>query len=430
MADRGRGRRKGKGASRSKATPARLLALELCRARRERDAYLRELIDARRVESTLPPEEFAYAQVLAFGATMCEGTLDFAIDRNLDSPRDVKPNVRDCLRISAYELLFLGKPAPVVVDQGVELVRSTARKAAGLANAVLRKLARDASGFPWGDQRADDGAFARLYGVPTWLARALAEQYGREISGRVLSACLRPAPTYLVENPYAPGTRFASDLSAQAVAGLVPLPVSGSLLEIGAGRGTKTLLLQGRALAELGHAADIHTLDVHAFKRDVLEERMREMRVPGVTAHVGDARDLDAVPGLARSFATVFIDAPCSGTGTLRRHPEIRWRLKPSDVESLVALQRQMLAGAAGHVEPGGALVYATCSVLAAENERNVEDFLETEAGSRFERVSLSRDSAAARLMGAGQQDVPFFQTLPTTDGPDGHFAAVLRRVL
>ena len=121
----------------SKLTPARRAALELTRELREREAYARELIDTRRTSWEGSQEDFDYMQVLVFGVVMTSGTLDLLIDRNLNSPKDVKPKVRDALRISAYELLFLGKPAHVVVDQGVELVRAAAKKAAGLGNAAV-----------------------------------------------------------------------------------------------------------------------------------------------------------------------------------------------------------------------------------------------------------------------------------------------------
>ena len=127
----------------SKATPARLLALKLAREVRERDAYLRELVSVERAATQLPAEEFDFAQVLAFGVTMCRGTLDEAIDRSLSSPRDVKPKVRDALRISAYELLFLHKPDHVVVNQGVELVRSVTSR-----GTCQRRTAQDGARCP------------------------------------------------------------------------------------------------------------------------------------------------------------------------------------------------------------------------------------------------------------------------------------------
>ncbi len=402
-----KGRGTGRRARAVRATPARLLAVDITRQCRLRDAYVRELVNTRRKTSELSHEEFDYAQVLSFGVVMCRGTLDEFIDRNLNSPHDVKAEVRDCLRISAYELLFLKKPSHAVVDQGVELVRATSPKASGLANAVLHKMAADAAGFPWGDATTSIRAFARSYGVPKWLARLLVRQYGREKAAAMLAADLLPAPTFLRDNPYQPGERFASDLSAQHVASLVPL--AGTVLEIGAGRGTKTALMQARALEELGHPTIIHTVDIHEFKARLLSERMEQMGIPGVTTHVGDATNLDAIAGLPRAFDAVFIDAPCSGTGTLRRHPEIRWRIDPRDIESLTQVQAQMLQSAASYVRAGGTLVYATCSVLDSENDALVRAFLDTPAGAQF--------TLAER-----------FASVPAEGGPDGHFAVVLRK--
>ena len=223
----------------------------------------------------------------------------------------------------------------------------------------------------------------------------------------MLAADLLPAPTFLRDNPYQPGERFASDLSAQHVASLVPL--AGTVLEIGAGRGTKTALMQARALEELGHPTIIHTVDIHEFKARLLSERMEQMGIAGVTTHVGDATNLDAIAGLPRAFDAVFIDAPCSGTGTLRRHPEIRWRIDPRDIESLTQIQARMLQSAASYVRAGGTLVYATCSVLDSEDDALVRAFLDTPAGAQF--------TLAER-----------FASVPAEGGPDGHFAVVLRK--
>ena len=107
----------------------------------------------------------------------------------------------------------------------------------------------------------------------------------------------------------------------------------------------------------------------------------------------------------------MLLDAPCSGTGTMRRHPEILWNLTPDDVSELAALQRALLDEAARHVIPGGTLVYATCSILAEENQQVVDAFLATQP------------------QGEWRIDEGSFATLPTLDGPDGHFATVLQRV-
>lgn len=393
-----------------KATPARVLALELTRSVRLRDAYVRELVDTRRQDSSFSAEEFAFAQVLAFGVVMCSGTLDELIDRNLASPHDIKPKVRDALRISSYELLFLHKPDHVVVNQGVELVRHVTPRAAGLANAVLRKMIADARQFPWGDPADDDAAFARAVGMPRWICERLIAQYGRENAADILQASLKPAPTYLRDNPFAPDAPYACDLSAQHVASLVPL--QGTILEIGAGRGTKTMLLESRALETLGHTVPIHAIDVHEYRTRLLEQRMAQNGIDCVRAYSGDARDLDGIAGLPAAFDAALVDAPCSGTGTLRRHPEIRWQLAPRDIDEMAALQLALLGAAANRVTPGGVLVYATCSVFEQENKQVVDAFLASATG------------------GAWHREADDFQSLPQVAGPDGHYACVLRRAL
>lgn len=393
----------------SKATPARLLALKLTREVRNRDAYLRELVSSARETTRLPPEEFDFAQVLAFGVVMCRGTLDEAVNRSLSSPRDVKPKVRDALRISAYELLFLHKAEHVVVDQGVELVRCVTPRAAGFANAVLHKMARDARDFPWGDVSTDDAAWARSFGMPLWLAQHLDDEYGHEQATAIMGADLHPAPRYLRDNPFNPDSPFACDLSAQRAAALVPL--EGTVLEIGAGRGTKTMLLESRAFETLGHTVPIHAVELHEYRARLHAERMQQAGIEDVMSLAGDACALDAIDGILPHYDAVLLDAPCSGTGTMRRHPEIRWNLTPDDVAELAALQRALLDEAARYVIPGGTLVYATCSILGEENQQVVDGFL------------------AAQPQGAWQLGVGSFASLPTLDGPDGHFAAVLQRV-
>ena len=408
----------------SKLTPARRAALELTRELREREAYARELIDTRRTSWEGSQEDFDYMQVLVFGVVMTSGTLDLLIDRNLNSPKDVKPKVRDALRISAYELLFLGKPAHVVVDQGVELVRAAAKKAAGLGNAVLRKMVKDATAFPWGNPREDHEALARSFGMPQWLVDSLLMQYGIQQTEGILAACMGPAPTYTVDNPYLPGERFAADLASQQTASMVP--VDGSVLEIGAGRGTKTMLMQRNAYAWFREPALIHTVDIHAFKEELLRERMAQQRIPGVVTHTADATRLDEVDGLPAAFDAVFIDAPCSGTGTLRRHPEIRWRLKKKDVSALAKLQLQMLKSAAPLVRPGCVMVYATCSILRRENQEVVASFLKSPEGRGFEIVEAA---PAFEELERFITEEGFFASLPAEGGCDGHFAAILKRV-
>ncbi len=460
----------------SKLTFARRFAYDVLRATRERDGYVREIFNAAEAplysQGRLPDaREIEFARAISFGVTSCLGTLDELIDRNLNSPRDVKPKLRDALRISAWEMLFSTREDYAVVDQGVELARHAAPPAAGLANAVLRKMARDAKGFPWGDPETDMAALARSVGMPLWLTQEMMESCG-PVAARMLEAMLWPAPFYSIQAcpdgrfdarggegeggedgeggeggacPDAggrggryvqlsfdrpedgappPRTEIVSDLAARYVASIVPL--EGAVLEVGAGRGTKTALMQLRAASEYGHGADIHALDVHGFKRALLHERLEKLGLPDVKAYVGDGRRLDEVDGLPPLFNAVLVDAPCSGTGTFRRHPEGRWRLSPGDVESLVALQGELLAAASARVAKGGVLVYSTCSVLPQENEEVVRAFLAGETGAGFSQLELSDEGFSQPNWRITREGA--FQSTPAMGCSDGHFAAAFVR--
>lgn len=458
-ARRGRPSRKAQERSRvAQASPARAAALEACRTVRERDAYAHEVIQATIDRSSLSPEDRAFATLLTLGVAATWGTLDELVDRSLRSPDDVKDDVRDALRISAYELLFLGKEPYAVVDQGVELVRLVAPRAAGLGNAALRAMVREAERFPFGDPETDDEALARSLGFPSWLAARLIEDLGRPAARDLMRASNDPAPLFVAENPLRAeagevtselrrakarverasaggaavegclrveparvlsdgriryllerGKMLVSDASSQRVAALaLPDKLPDSLLEIGAGRGTKTILLEAAAQRRFGAQIPVHaTLDNHAFKTELLLRRVREFGLETVEGLTGDARQLKKAVG-GRTFDCVFIDAPCSGLGTLRRHPEIRWRLTPAHIADLARTQLALLRQAAGAVAPGGQLTYATCTVTRQENLDVVKAFLASPEGAAFALASIGGASCFAPALAPGTPDAHF----------------------
>jgi len=185
-----------------------------------------------------------------------------------------------------------------------------------------------------------------------------------------------------------------------------------AMLEIGQGRGTKTVLMESAAIAAGGHAR-IVSVEVDAGKARVSRRRMERA---GVASHTS-TQVLDATLLSGRGlpaeidthFDVVFIDAPCSGTGTLRRHPEIAWSLEPEAVDparddSLPALQLRILLASASRVRLGGMLCYATCSLLAEEDEHVVEAFLASDAGMGFELA----DEPARLWLDGGRSDVHY----------------------
>lgn len=440
-----------------KASPARIAALDVGTAARLRDAFAHELLEARLDAARLAPEDRAFATRLALGVASAWGTLDEVIDRALSSPDDVQPDVRDALRVSTYEIIFLNKASHAAVDQGVELVRSVAPRAAGLANAVLRKIVAMRDEFPFGDPATDLAAFARLHAFPQWLAELLVADLGAQAARDLMAASNEPAPLFVAVNEarctqeeavslfadvgtavrpvsvcgrevpgclqvgdgralldgrvrrmLAHGGLLVSDAASQAVASLaVPDRMPGSFLEVGSGRATKTILLQSHALRRFGDQMPLTALDNRAFKADLLRERTDTYGTRVDRVLVADAARLGRVlPG--ERFDAVFIDAPCSGLGTLRRHPEIRWRLDPATIGKLAEAGLAMLRSAAGCVAPGGSLVYATCTVTHAENNGTVVRFLESAEGAPFQLDPIAGKGCFATRLSPGSPDAHF----------------------
>ena len=341
-------------------------------------------------------------------------------------------------------------------------MKTIAPKASGLANAVLRRIADKAHKFPFGDPRTDIEAFARLHAFPEWLAKRALLDLGPEATRDYLAGSNEPAPLFVAINaakadeaevvetivaahgdPAAvsvngedipgcyclsegrvlfdgrvrhmiqTGQLLVSDASSQQIARLVlPEEKPASLLEVGAGRGTKTVLIQSDAQRRYGSQIDEYvTVDNLEFKTNITAERAEEYGIHVSESITGDATALDDVVG-ERAFDVVFIDAPCSGLGTLRRHPEIRWRLNPEKIDEFAKTGLALLKSASTHVAPGGSIVFSTCTITRAENIDVVKAFLASDEGASF---------ALAPIGGA-----PCFNPALKPGSPDAHFAVRL----
>ena len=474
----------------AKLAPARAAALDLAAQCRRKHARMRDFLRTSHRMDVLGEKDRALAMRLLLGSVSAVGELDRVLASYLPKRRHLEPKLRDALRLAAFEILYLHTPKHVAVSQGVEMARRASAQATGLANAILRRIATDVS--PRVDEacaRLRAGSDERLLedlahvsGQPDWLCQKLVASMGISVATPLLLHVLEPAPVYVALReglshdvlsafvPHAsvapqsfflesPAGLAASDLVARAKA--LPADISSqlvallalsgrekTLLEIGQGRGTKTiLLLQNAAL--LNHALNITAIDIDPQKVETARKRLVEAAVDNqVTSVVFNAAKLGAreasgeLPGeLAHTFDTVFIDAPCSGAGTLQRHPEIGWSLDEDAVCSdgiLPKVQKDILVAASGKVAAQGTLVYATCSPLYEEDEAVVEAFLATEEGSSFEPEDITESAAFELLSDAGKRVVQKAQTKtgyahfgyhPDVLDADQHFLVKLRRI-
>lgn len=372
------------GASAS-ADPRRRAVLTLARVEARRAHAARLLGDAT-----------PFLRELVLGVLRWQLLLDHLLAPHLRQPAaTLDPEIRAALRVGLYEALRMDTPAPVAVAEAVRVARSLVPAAAGLVNAVLRRAV--AAGW-----REDDTAPLWLRrSHPPWLVERWATWLSAEQLDTVLEANQRPAPLYLMAavspveelagegcevapHPYVAGVLkvvrnasavaawlkrgrgYAIDPHAAAVARLLP-DVAGPIVDWAAAPGGKSLVLASERPAACRVALDRHLGRVLTMRETV--KALALAAPPAVVA--GDG----AVPPFKpASLAAVLLDAPCSGTGTLRRHPEIRWRLTASDLAGFAALQRRLLAAAAAAVRPGGYVLYATCSLEPEENGQVIGD--------------------------------------------------------
>ena len=346
------------------AQSARQIAYDVL-LRTANGAFAGDLLDA--ASRSLDSREAGLASEIVFGCLRRQMELDFLIDHFAGKAAKLDLEVRVVLRMGVYQLRHLDKiPRHAAVSESVDLAkRARKRSATGFVNAVLRKVNRDPIPFP---NRATE------LNCPEWLLA----KWDAEIGGAqsIAQAFLNPPEKY-----YA-GER-QQDIGSQAIVPLLELEPGQTLLDLCAAPGNKTL--QAIEAGAKAVACDIH---FHRIRQVAAKDRVQ----------------LDGAASLpfAKPFDRILVDAPCSGTGTLGRNPEIRWRIQSSDLKELHDKQTRLLRNALELLKPGGVLVYSTCSLEREENQDVIAEV-------------------------AGSMEVNTMRRIPGRDAGDGFFAAVIR---
>lgn len=399
-----------------------------------------------RVRATLDDErDGALLLELVAGTLRMRGAVDYQIALRSKRPlARLDAAVLNVLRLGAFQLLYLSRlPASAVINDAVELTRRSGKSsAAGLTNAVLRAIARDRERLQWPSRDNVIEHLSVVQSHPAWLVERWVTRHGADNTEAWLAFNNQSAPLCLAVNRRlltrealaeelaadgvtthptrraeyglrvtdgrALGTRafregrfVVQDEASQLIGELASPPPGATVLDLCASPGGKTLALSG-SVGPSGRviASDVRPNRVRLLLKTIARCRVENARV----VQVAPAGPLPFPPG---RFDQVLIDAPCSGLGTVRRDPDIRWRRSPDDFASFSATQSALLARAADLVSPGGSLVYSTCSSEPEENEEVVDAFLAARRDFTRERVH---------------------QTLPFRDQLEAFFGTVLRR--
>ncbi len=440
---------------------ARRTALEALRRVEYGDGYSNLVLDAALKRAGLSPADGALASALFYGVLERRITLDSYLQGLIKGK--ASPYLRDCLRLGLYQILYMDKvPDAAAVHETVELVKASKEsRAAGLCNAVLRQAIRRKATLlpPEGDTPAAVGV---RYACPTWLAQNLIGDYGLPAAEAFLADALNPPPVYIRANTlrttadallntlvqqgieaeagslpgsirlrepgslegnplYKQGLFHVQDLASQYCAALVDPRPGERVLDLCAAPGGKSFTLAQR----MGDAGVLISCDIHPKRVGLIRQGAERLGITCLTACQNDAGIwnpalLEAGAAVPAPFDRVLCDVPCSGFGIIRRKPDVKYK-EPDSLKGLPTLQLTILENGSRYVKPGGRLVYSTCTLRRAENQKVCGRFLKAHPEFAAESVPGMASACA--------DDPPGFYTfMPHTHASDGFFAAVFRR--
>jgi 16S rRNA (cytosine967-C5)-methyltransferase len=438
-------------------SPARLAAFRiLLRVQRE-ESYASELLHSSLTDS-LQENDLRLATELVFGTLRQQRLLDHLLAAcSAKALAKLDAEVLAALRLGAYQLLFLKRvPGRAAIHESVELVKvARLRSAAGFANAVLRKLANsdlEKTRKAFGEPTA--AGLSVRYSHPEWLVERWLAQFGPSQVVQLLEHNNRAPRVYFrINSPDLTSAELSTTLAGQAVR-FKTHALSNAVFEVIEGNLYQTTLFRDQRIAvqDAGSQLIPQLLDLKAsdlcldlcagvggkssqiarltdspspvFATDLHWHRLQVARRLH-SQHWKNLRWVTCDATLPLPFLQLFdkilVDAPCSGTGTLQRHPEIRWRLRPEQIREFPPLQQALLESAFQNLRPGGILVYSTCSLEPEENETVVHSFLNAHADAS---LAIPETPSTQRLFSPAR----FLSLFPPETETDGFFAAVIRK--
>ena len=455
---------------------ARKVALECLLTLSHTSASIASVVDSAFGRYALGGRERRLVNGLVYGVIRWQRQLDWVLDQFINPRFQLDARHRTILRLGAFQLLHLdGIPAHAAIYETVQLASShrrkssRGRKAAGFINAVLRSVQRKGATLTYPPLKANPiEHIAISLSYPTWLIKRWIQTHGVSWTLAFCRASNQVAPLALRVNSLltqrqdvcqslaASGIAatvskispdglvldnraitafdttgdqtlkdilrrediYVQDESAMLVAPLLSPEDARFIVDLCAAPGGKTTHLAHL----MGNAGQLIAVDVSPKKIELLQKNCQRVGARNVETRVMDAIKEDI--GFIKTADAVLIDAPCSGFGTLRRHPDIRWNKTLAQLHALSEMQYNLLKNAAHHIKPGGILVYSTCSIEPMENEAVVQRFLTDFPMYTIENVRrFLPNIPLSAITSEG-----FLQTLPHEHGVDGTFAARLRK--
>lgn len=393
---------------------ARDTALKVLIACRTHGAWADAALKAQLARDQLSPQDAALCSRMVYGVTQNHLLLDFYLAAYCSQkPDHLQPPLLDILRLGAYQILFLDKvPDRAAVSEAVELAKRSGRgQAAGLVNAVLRKLSQNKNALPSIPDRDEVKFLSIRYSHPKWLVKRLLELLGRGETEAFLAADNTAAPLTVQVNPLkTTQEKLTAELEALGVRVTPHVWVPGCLELSGTGDLTALepfrvghFLVQDGAAALAARAAavtpgqrvldvcaapggksfgaafamedrgEILACDLHENKLKRIQDGAQRLGLTSIRTAAADGREFR--PEWEAAFDTVLVDAPCSGLGIIRKKPDTRYK-KADDLFTLPVVQQAILDNACRYVKPGGVLVYSTCTILPEENQQVTDAFL------------------------------------------------------